>query len=71
MSKLSTGIAFLIICTVAVVAYRSYYQSQRTGVPANIANRMMWPGYELPRAASDVTYSVDFGGCEAEFAFQS
>lgn len=35
---------------------------------ASIANRKIWEGYRLPDSASDVTYHVDFGGCEAEFA---
>jgi len=29
---------------------------------------MLWPGLKLPTLAHDVTFRVDFGGCEAEFA---
>ena len=29
---------------------------------------MIWSGFKLPHNASDVTYHVDLGGCEAEFA---
>ena len=61
-------VAIAAILIVATVTYRSNYQSHRVGVSASIANRMMWPGYELPADASDVTYHVDPGGCEAEFA---
>jgi hypothetical protein len=50
------------------VAYRSFFGSQGVGVSASTANRMLWPDYRLPPSVSDVTYIVDFGGCEANFA---
>lgn len=60
-------VSIIAIILAVIASYRNYYQPHRTGVTAAIANRMMWPGYELPEGASDVTYYVDFGGCEAEF----
>ena len=66
--KLLTGVTIATILAGAFVSYRSYFQPYRVGVTPAVANRMMWHGYELPKTASDITYRVDFGGCEAEFA---
>ena len=63
-----TAVSVVAILIAAIVAYRSYFQAHRVGVGPNIANRMVWPEFELPNSAADVTYHVDFGGCEAEFA---
>ena len=63
-----TAVSVVAISIATVVAYRLYFQAHRVGVGPDIANRMIWPEYELPNDASDVTYHVDFGGCEAEFA---
>jgi len=68
LAKLLILVAFAAIVLAAIVGYRNYYQSHRTGVTATIANRMMWPGYKLPESATNITYHADFGGCEAEFA---
>ncbi len=64
---------FKFVCVVtlmvaAVATYARLFAPHRVGTTSAVANRMMWPGCQLPREASDVTYCVDFGGCEAEFA---
>ena len=63
-------VLFAVIATIltAIVWHRNYFQPHRMGVSSSIANRMIWKGYKLPEAATDVTYYADFGGCEAEFA---
>ena len=68
LAKLLTGVSIVAILIAAFVAYRSYFQPRRFGTSSSIANRMIWSGFKLPHNASDVTYHVDFGGCEAEFA---
>ena len=66
----SLGCLIALILAV-VICYKTYYQTHRSGVTASVANRMMWDEYKLPESASDVTYYVDFGGCEAEFSISS
>ena len=68
LAKLLAVVSVLAALIAVIVAYRSYFQSHRVGVSASVANRMMWPEYELPHTATDVTYYADFRGCEAEFA---
>ena len=60
----------LISCaTVAAVWLLStYFGASASGVTAEAANRKLWSSLKLPDSASDVTYAVDSGGCEAEFA---
>ena len=52
----------------SAVSYRSYFRPTGSGATASVANRVMWQELKLPTSASDVTYYVDSGGCEAEFA---
>ena len=60
----------LVICLSlgAIGGWQLYFGPTRSGVSAAVANRKLWSGYQLPRSASDVTYYVDSGGCEAEFS---
>ena len=51
-----------------VVYQQAKFQMTGSGASAIEANQHLWPGLKLPHSASDVTFVVDFGGCEAEFA---
>ena len=70
LKLLSLFIAAVIVCFLiaAFSFYRIFRSSTARGTTATVANRVMWAGFELPASAADVTYYVDFGGCEAEFA---
>ena len=68
LSTLLKGFFVAAVLLAGLVAYRSFFGSHRIGVSAATANRMLWSGYRLPDSATDVTYIVDFGGCEADFA---
>ncbi len=65
-------VAFCAISVViGLVAYGSYLRhagATASGVSSRSANKMLWAHLQLPEAAGDVTYYVDFGACEAEFA---
>lgn len=67
-------LAFVIcaICIVVTLAVRRQYLRHAgvsdKGVSSHTANQMLPAGLRLPDTASDVTYYVDFGAAEAEFA---
>lgn len=73
--KSSLIVLVVVICAAGVAtglylrrAYLCLAGTTASGVSARSANRMLWSPLRLPAAASDVTYHVDFGCCEAEFA---
>ncbi|MEM8783493.1 MAG: hypothetical protein AAGE65_11640 [Planctomycetota bacterium] len=53
-----------------VVVYQSYYPSRGSNTTSQVANRVLWDRLNIPEAAQDVTFFVDWGGCEAEFALE-
>ncbi len=68
LKKLLLVVTFVAVAFGSVASYRNYFASHRSHTTAAVANRMIWPDHRLPPEAADVTYEVDFGGCEAEFA---
>ncbi|HBO43034.1 MAG TPA: hypothetical protein DD670_03690 [Planctomycetaceae bacterium] len=75
MKSRSKSILLLLgLCAISVVAmsvrrvYLRHAGVSGYNVTASMANRMIWPELRLPAGASDVSYYVDFGRVEAEFA---
>ena len=62
-----TTLAFVVL--IATVWFKhTFIGSSGSGVSARSANRALWRSLRTPTSATDVTYTVDPYGCEAEFA---
>ena len=73
--SLKTLFIFVAICAIAIVigirlnrATSRYVGTSENGVSTSVANKMLSAHLRLPASASDVSYYVDFGAEEAEFA---
>jgi hypothetical protein len=68
LKSLLIVISVIAFALATYCGYRNYYKTTASGTTATVANRVMWSAFKLPISATDVTFFVDFGGCEAEFA---